>query len=127
MKYKGQETISALEVFIDEMIPTPVNFWKHCSVYHIACLLNVSRETVYAWRDKYPEFSDTIKEWESKRNALFLELNNKNGAWIFLAKNWLGMSDKQEMEHSGDVNIKYISHIPHPDKKPEPDEKGGND
>jgi len=125
MKYKGQETISTLEVFIDEMDAVPVNFWRHCSVHHIAVLLDIRRETIYDWRNKFPEFSNTIKKWEEKRDALFLELKNKNGAWIFLAKNWLGMTDKQEMEHSGGVSIKYISHIPQPDKKP--DEKEGND
>ena len=102
MKYQGVETIQILENFIDEMTAEPTVFWKHCSVHHIACLLDISRETIYAWQKKYPEFSDTIKRWEEKRNALFLELKMKHGAWIFLAKNWLGMTDKQELEHKGD-------------------------
>ena len=40
---------------------------------------------------------------EERRNALFLELKQKQAAWIFLAKNWLEMSDKQELEHKGGV------------------------
>ena len=102
MKY-SEETIPKLEKFIGEMsVLTPQDFWSHCSVHHLATLLDISRETVYAWQKKYPEFSDTIKRWEEKRNALFFQLNRKDGAWIFLAKNWLGMTDKQEIEHSGE-------------------------
>ena len=102
MKY-SEETIPKLEKFIGEMsVLTPQDFWSHCSVHHIATLLDISRETVYAWQKKYPEFSDTIKRWEEKRNALFFQLGRKDGAWIFLAKNWLGMTDKQEIEHSGE-------------------------
>jgi len=106
MKYKGQETISTLEVFIDEMDAVPVNFWQHCSVHHIAVLLDIRRETIYDWRNKFPEFSNTIKKWEEKRDALFLELKNKNGAWIFLAKNWLGMTDKQEVDSNVSGGLK---------------------
>ena len=100
MKY-SEETIPKLEKFIGEM-SAGADFWKYCSVHHIAVLLDVSRETIYAWQKKYPEFSYTIKRWEEKRNALFLELRQKQGAWIFLAKNWLGMTDKQEIEHTGE-------------------------
>ena len=106
MKYDSVKMVTILESFINEMTAEPSIFWRHCSVYHIACLLNVSRETIYAWRNKYPEFSDTNKKWESKRNALFLELKNKNSAWIFLAKNWLGMKDNQIQEHSGGITLK---------------------
>ena len=103
MKY-SEETIPKLEKFIGEMSggTSPTDFWKHSSIHHIAVLLDVSRETIYAWRKKYPEFSDTKKRWEEVRNARFLELTRKDGAWIFVAKNWLGMTDKQEIEHTGE-------------------------
>ena len=101
MKY-SQDIIPKLEKFIGEMSASPTDFWKHCSVHHIACLLDVSRETIYAWQKSHPEFSDTIKRWEEKRNALFLELKDKRGAWIFLAKNWLEMKDEQSIEHKGE-------------------------
>jgi hypothetical protein len=108
MKY-SDETISKLEVFTREMSADPDNFWKHSSVHHIAVLLNVHRATIYKWQKEYPEFSDTIKRWEEKRNALFLELRRKDGAWIFLAKNWLGMIDEQKIEHSGEFQpVKVI-------------------
>lgn len=101
MKY-SESLIVELDEFIDEMTAEPSNFWKHCSVWHVALLLGVHRDTIYDWREKYPRFSDTIKRWEIKRNALFLELKKKDSAWIFIAKNWLAMTDKQEIEHSGD-------------------------
>jgi len=100
MKYHDN-IIPILETFITKMEKN--NFWQHSSVHHIAVLLDVHRDTIYEWQKTYPEFSDTIKRWEEKRNALFLELTNKQGAWIFLAKNWLGMSDNQTIEHSGEV------------------------
>jgi len=100
MKY-NDDIIEALDAFLVEM--TKQNFWQHCSVHHIAVLLGVHRDTIYEWKKSHSEFSDTIKEWEEKRNALFLELTNKQGAWIFLAKNWLGMSDNQTIEHSGGI------------------------
>jgi len=100
MKYNSSH-IQTLATFINDMNTS--NFWKHSSVHHIACLLGVCRDTIYEWQKQYPEFSDTIKRWEEKRNALFLELKLKNGAWIFLAKNWLEMTDRQEIEHGGSL------------------------
>ena len=103
MKYQGDETIKKVADFTAEMTADPSDFWKHCSVHHIACLLDVHRDTIYEWQRSHPEFSDAIKRWEEKRNALFLELKLKNGAWIFLAKNWLEMTDRQEIEHGGSL------------------------
>lgn len=97
MKYTPG-TIPIIEKFTDEMSLS--NFWKHSSIHHIACLLGVCRKTVYNWEKEYPDLLHTIKKWEEKRNALFLELTNKNGAWIFLAKNWLEMTDKQEIQQT---------------------------
>ena len=103
MKYQGDETVKKVADFTAEMTAEASNFWKHCSIHHIACLLDVTRETIYEWEKSHPEFSDTIKKWREKRNALFLELKLKNGAWIFLAKNWLEMTDKQEVGLTGSL------------------------
>lgn len=107
MKYEAEKTVKKVEVFISEMTAIPDIFWKHCSIHHIAVLLDVHRDTVYDWKEKFPEFSDIIKKWQSTRDALFLQLKNKNSAWIFLAKNWLGMTDKQDVSQSGDISIKW--------------------
>lgn len=94
-KYKEKKTIRAVEKFIQEM--NLKNFFESCGIEHVALLLGVCRDTIYEWAKIYPEFSDTIKKWETKRNALFYVLSMKmgTGAWIFLAKNWLGMRDEQ--------------------------------
>jgi len=103
MKYEGETTIQKVKDFTWEMSSVTTTFWKHCSIHHIACLLGVTRSTIYEWMKKYPDFSDTIKRWEDKRNALFLELPKKDGAWIFIAKNWLDMRDNQAIEHGGEI------------------------
>jgi len=102
MKY-SPECIKKLEAFTAEMTSESTNFWQHSSIHHIACLLSVHRDTIYAWKKDHPEFSDTIKRWEEKRNAMFLELRQKSSAWIFLAKNWLEMTDEQSIKHSGEL------------------------
>ena len=105
MKYNSK-MLKKLEAFVAEMDES--NFWKHCSIHHIACLFGCHRTSIYGWikdEDKVG-LSTLLKKWEEKRNALFLELRRKDGAWIFLAKNWLEMTDKQETAHSGDIRIK---------------------
>ena len=97
MKY-SESVIVELDEFIDEMTDDPSVFWMHCSVHHVALLFGVHRDTIYDWRNNYPRFSDTIKRWETKRNALFLQLKKKDSAWIFIAKNWLDMRDTQHID-----------------------------
>ncbi len=98
-----------METFMSKMGVS--NFWQYSSIHHIACLFNVCRQTVYNWMDENPGFLDTIKRWEEKRNAIFLEQRQKQGAWIFLAKNWLGMVDEQKIDHSGKVENKLIIEV----------------
>ena len=74
---------------------------------------DVHRQRVYDWVAKYPEFSDTIKLAQSKRQA-FLErrlISATEGpvvtSSIFALKNtnhedW---RDKREVEHSGEMNV----------------------
>lgn len=76
--------------------------------------LNIHRQRVYDWADRYPEFSDTVNLARSKRQA-FLErrlLRAIDGpvvtSTIFALKNagqgdW---RDKVETEHSGEINQK---------------------
>jgi DNA-binding transcriptional regulator YiaG len=76
--------------------------------------LNVSRDTIYEWQKKHPEFSDTIKkDLKNKfeevlvKNAL---LNRYSPAFaIFTAKNCIGWKDKQEI--SGDPDRPLITVI----------------
>jgi hypothetical protein len=80
--------------------------------------LGVHRQRVYEWVDKHPEFADTVKLAQAKRQ-LFLErrlLKADAGpvvtSTIFALKNagaedW---RDKQEHEHSGRVDADVTHH-----------------
>lgn len=74
---------------------------------------DVHRQRVYEWADRHPEFADTIRLAQSKRQA-FLEkrlLKSDAGpvvtSTIFALKNaapddW---REKREVEHSGTLNL----------------------
>jgi len=114
--YPGAKACALLEKVTNEM--TPQNFKQHCSIYHIALLFGKHVDTIYEWRKKHEEFSEAIKKWETKRNALAFEISGWSDArWIFCMKNWTGMSDKQELEHSGEVSLPVFI-LPRPGKKP---------
>ena len=73
----------------------------------LAYHLGVERKTIYNYEGR-EEFLLTIKKARDRilaglEEALFTE--GKSGQ-IFLAKNY-GYSDKQEIEHSGDIEIKF--------------------
>jgi len=106
-KYKGEETIHAVESIIEMM--SLEKFFSFCGIEQIAIALGVCRDTIYEWCKKYDEFSDTIRAWETKRNALFYNLVPSKqvspSSWIFLSKNWLGMKDNQAQEHSGGIAL----------------------
>lgn len=98
MKYSAS-AITKLDKFTIELDESAdSDFWKHCSVHHVARLLGVCKDTVYEWAKTHEDFSDSLKKWQTIRDAKFLELRNKNGAWIFLAKNWLEMRDDQHVK-----------------------------
>lgn len=83
-----------------------------------AAELGVHRQRVYEWVDRHPEFADTVKLAQAKRQ-LFLErrlLDNglagpQITSTIFALKN-AGAADwreKQEVEHSGEVALTHIT------------------
>lgn len=94
------DMIERVENFTESM--NNENFTKKCSIFHVAQELEVCKHTVYNWQGKNKKFLHAIKRWETKRNCVFLEIINDfpQAIWIFLAKNWLKMSDKHEYEHS---------------------------
>lgn len=72
--------------------------------------VNASRETLYTWTEKHPEFLDTKKRGESIARGMYekigtgLALGQVSGnvtAWIFIMKNRFGWRDRQEIEHVG--------------------------
>lgn len=84
-----------------------------CSLVEIATFFNCSVDTIE--RRVKEHYGVSFAEFFSKkrigglislRRNLF-KLSEKNAAVaIFLAKNWLGMADKQEIEHSGNISNK---------------------
>ena len=81
-----------------------------CSLTEIAAFFNCSEDTIE--RRVKEEYGITFAEYFSKkrvaglvslRRNLFKMSEKQPAVAIFLAKNWLGMSDKQEVEHSGHI------------------------
>jgi len=79
-----------------------------CTLREIACVLGCSEDTIE--RRVREEHGMSFAEYFNKKRVAGLmsfrrsgwELAKRNPAvWIFCAKNWLGMADKQEIEHSG--------------------------
>jgi hypothetical protein len=94
------------------------NFERYCSIFHIAVILGVHVDTLYEWQKQHAEFSEAIKRWETKRNAVAHEFKRWSDArWIFCMKNWTGMSDKQSIDMPQEFTIKIQRIIT--DRKPE--------
>ena len=94
------------------------NFPRYCSVYHLAVALGVHIDTIYEWQKQHPEFSEAIKKWETKRNAVAFEFRGWSDArWIFCMKNWTGMTDRQSIDMPQEFTIKIKRIIT--DQKPE--------
>jgi len=104
-KYKPRATPKKVYTLVDYM--TVETFLECCSIEHIAYALDIHKDTLYEWKKKYPEFSDAIKKFETKRNMLFYRfLASKQippAKWIFLAKNWMKMRDRLDHKMEGSV------------------------
>jgi len=113
--YVDKKTCAVLAEFTEEM--NIQNFKQHCSIYHVALLFRKNIDTIYEWQKQHAEFSEAIKNWETKRNALAFEVSAWSDArWIFCMKNWTEMTDKQSVEHSGNIPLTVISAVPRPER-----------
>ena len=80
------------------------------SVVGLAYILEVDRKTVYTWGETYDEFLhilDRINELQEKKllsGGLGGDFNS-NIVKLMLGKH--GYSDKQQTEHTGDVNFHF--------------------
>lgn len=100
--YRGEKTCAAVLAFAKGM--TPQNFPQRCSKPHLAVLLDVDEDTIRNWEKLHPEFFGAIKKWQARRDSVAHEFKGwGDGRWIFCMKNWTGMTDKQSVEHSGEV------------------------
>ena len=82
----------------------------------IAAWFNVSRQTVYTAFKKHPQLGEALEEGKGKgrislRQSLFKMSKAKPPVAIFLAKNILGMTDKQEISGPDGGAIKTITKI----------------
>lgn len=84
-----------------------------CSGEEIAAVVGCSRDLIYK------NFSTALKEGQEKRNCSLrraqydVGVNKKNPTMlIWLGKQFLGQADKQELEHSGGVQL--VNSIPRP-------------
>jgi len=89
-----------------------------CTLWEIASYFNCSEDTVERRvREKYgvgfAEYfaKKRIAGLMSLRRNLLRMSEKKPAVAIFLAKNWLGMSDKQEVEHSGKDGKPIVAEI----------------
>jgi len=89
----------------------------------IAWYFGVHPNSLANWKKRYPEFLWAIKKGTAHKKISLMKamyenatINHNASVQIFLAKNWMGMSDKQEMALSGNVTVKVISAVPRPKK-----------
>ena len=98
---------------VDELKKLIENYFDDCktrerppTIAGLAYWLDVDRQTIYNYGKK-DEFFGTIKR---ARDRIIMNIEEElvvkgNSGTIFLAKNY-GYTDKQEVEHSGGIDIK---------------------
>lgn len=93
---KGKDGIDRVYTkLIANDLPLLQDFAKH---------IGVNRDTLHAWGEKYPEFSDALKIVKEMQER-FLVTHGLNGQYaapfaIFTAKNILGWRDKTEVDQN---------------------------
>ena len=70
--------------------------------------INVNIDTLHEWKEKHIEFSEAYMRAKQLQEKIWL-VNAMGGLYNaqfaqFFGKNCLGYKDKQELEHSGNVN-----------------------
>jgi len=79
------------------------NLERYCHVKSLSFILAISKSTITKARKDYPPFGRAYEQWQNKRDTLFMmKINSYPPAcWIFLAKNWLGMTDQKDINVTG--------------------------
>jgi len=104
----------------------------------IAWYFGVHPNTFRGWKTRYPDLADAIAEGKAKRDvalltAMFANATQRHNpaVQIFLAKNWLGMTDRQDLRlpdftDDGDKALKIkVVHVN--GSRPEPNNKTPQD
>lgn len=99
-KFKNKEE---LEVKLQEYKEYLLDSGKPPTIAGLAYYTGIDRQTIYNYSYK-DEFFDTIKEFRDFviMNYEELAIDKGNGGIVFLLKNY-GYTDKQEVEHSGEM------------------------
>ena len=94
----------------------------------MAALFQVDSRTFRGWKRAHPALTLALKEGESLKRANLLQQMQASAfegifqMQIFLAKNWLGMTDRQDIRTKGEQTIIYKSHIPQEKGSPDVDQ-----
>jgi len=91
----------------------PAFFTSGASKAELAVHLGISRQTLWDWEGKYPEFSEAIKRgvenseawWVSQGRVALREREFNHVLWYMNMKNRFGWSDKQEITGSGGKDL----------------------
>ena len=106
-KYKNAEE---MKLIIDEYFDMCNNNRRPYTVSGLARHLGLTRKTLLEYQKKYGgEYAVIIEDAKTRIEEFVEACLFKSGiatGTIFNLKNNFGWSDKQELEHSGDVNVK---------------------
>lgn len=82
----------------------------------LACECGVSRETIYAWRDEHPEFSDTVRRVVSQQGRLLqakgLKKETDSGITKLMLSANHGMAEKSEQKQENTGTITIVTKVP---------------
>lgn len=106
-KYKNAEE---MKVVIDDYFNMCNDNRRPYTVSGLARHLGLTRKTLLEYQNKYEgEYAELIEDAKTRIEEFVESCLFKNGiatGTIFNLKNNFGWNDKQEVEHSGDVNVK---------------------
>lgn len=82
--------------------------------------LSISRQCLYEWIAKHPEFGDTVRVAEGKGQCVWEELGMRavkgeikgfnSSVWMFVMKNRFGWKDKQEVTNAQTLSVGVLSY-----------------
>ncbi len=112
-KYKPEYCQGIIDFFTRPLIETDENGKKTaCDIPLIsdyALSIDILRETLWDWTNKYPEFSNAYKKAKDIQRGILVKLGMKglyNPSFsVFAAKNMIGWRDKHEIDMTGKITI----------------------